>query len=154
MHNHIATIRWSRAGADFAKNTYSRAHEWRFDGGARVAASASPDIVPIPYSDPTGVDPEEAFVASLASCHMLFVLSFAQQAGLVIEHYTDDAVGHLTKSDAGDLWISKVELNPCIDWHGATPADAVIEQLHHKAHKACFIANSVRTEVVTHIINA
>lgn len=151
MPHHLATVQWARDGGDFAANKYSRAHEWRFDGGAVVPASASPDIVPLPYSDPAGVDPEEAFVASLASCHMLFFLSFAQQAGLEVESYSDTAKGFLTKSEEGVVWVSRVELNPQTVWGGVAPAFDVLDDLHHRAHGACFIANSVRTEVVTNL---
>ncbi len=151
MPHHLAIVNWTRDGSDFAANRYSRAHEWRFDGGAVVPASASPDIVPLPYSDPAAVDPEEAFVAALASCHMLFFLSFSQQAGLEIEAYSDRAKGYLTKSEEGAFWVSRVELNPQVTWLSPEPEQTVLHDLHHRAHAACFIANSVRTEVVTNL---
>lgn len=148
MAQHVATVFWQRKEALFSDNKYSRAHEWRFDGGARVAASASPDIVPLPYSDASAVDPEEAFVASAASCHMLFFLSFAQREKLVVDRYTDEAVGFLTKSEAGKLWVSRIELNPEIIWSGQAPSGPDLQRLHHDAHEACFIANSIRSEIV------
>jgi organic hydroperoxide reductase OsmC/OhrA len=147
--SHTATIRWSRTGnGDFTKGQYSRAHEWRFDGGARVAASASPHIVPAPWSDASGVDPEEAFVASLSSCHMLFFVDFARRAGLVVDEYVDAAEGVLEKRPDGRLAIARVTLRPSVTWNGEPPDEAVIADLHHRAHDACFIANSVTAEVI------
>ena len=149
MSTYTATIRWSReADEDFAKGQYSRAHAWAFDGGHVMPASASPHIVPAPWSDLAGVDPEEAFIASLSSCHMLFFLDFARRAGLVVDSYTDEAEGVLDKRDDGRMWMSRVTLRPRIAWAGEGPDDAALADLHHKAHDACFIANSVTTEVV------
>ena len=149
MSSYTATIRW-RGGpeGDFAKGQYSRAHEWAFDGGAVVPASASPHIVPAPWSDLAGVDPEEAFIASLSSCHMLFFLDFARRAGFVIDSYTDEAEGVLDKRDDGKMWMSRVTLRPQLEWAGDAPDAAALADIHHKAHEACFIANSVTTEVV------
>jgi organic hydroperoxide reductase OsmC/OhrA len=148
MSSYTATIRWSREGAaDFAKGQYSRAHEWAFDGGAVVPASASPHVVPAPWSDPAGVDPEEAFVASLSSCHMLFFLDFARREGLVIDAYIDEAEGVLEKGADGRMAMTRVTLRPRVTWGGAAPDEAALADLHHKAHAACFIANSVTTEV-------
>ena len=148
MGNHAATIRWCRTGdGDFARGQYSRAHEWAFDGGAVVPASASPDIVPAPWSDAAGVDPEEAFIASLSSCHMLFFIDFARRAGLVVDSYTDEAEGVLDKREDGRMAMTRVTLRPRIAWGGEAPDAAAIADLHHKAHEACFIANSVTTEV-------
>ncbi|HET9459890.1 MAG TPA: OsmC family protein [Sphingomicrobium sp.] len=148
MSTYTATIRWSRESAEgFAKGQYSRAHEWAFDGGTVVPASASPHIVPEPWSDLKGVDPEEAFVASLASCHMLFFLDFARRGGFVVEEYVDEAEGVLDKRDDGKMWMSKVTLRPRVTWAGGAPNEAAIADLHHRAHQACFIANSVTTEV-------
>jgi len=148
MSTHTATIRWSRDGAEgFAKGQYSRAHEWAFDGGTVVAASASPHIVPAPWSDAAGVDPEEAFVASLASCHMLFFVDFARRAGLVVEAYVDKAEGVLEKRGDGKTAMTRVTLRPRVAWSGEAPDEALIAELHHKAHEACFIANSVTSEV-------
>jgi organic hydroperoxide reductase OsmC/OhrA len=149
MSSYTATIRWSRDGEaeDFAKGRYSRAHEWVFDGGLTVPAGPSPHIVPDPWGNPAGVDPEEAFVASLSSCHMLFFVDFARRAGFVIDAYEDEAEGVLEKRDDGKMWMSKVTLRPRITWGGEAPDQAAIADLHHKAHDACFIANSVTTKV-------
>ena len=151
MPNHSATILWTRDGADFAARKYSRAHVWQFDGGAEVKASASPSIVPLPYSDASAVDPEEAFIASAASCHMLFFLDFSQAAGFVAESYTDAATGKLTKDADGVIWLSRIDLNPKVEWVGQGPDKAQMEDLHHRAHEACFIANSMRSEIVTNL---
>ena len=148
MSTYTATISWRRDdGADFAKGQYSRAHEWAFDGGHVMTASASPHIVPAPWSDPAGVDPEEAFVASLSSCHMLFFLDFARRAGVVVTSYEDEAEGVMEKGPDGRVRITKVTLRPRIAF-GEAPEQAVLDDLHHKAHEACFIANSVTSEVV------
>ena len=149
MASHNATIRWSAsAGEDYAKGQYSRAHQWQFDGGAVVPASASPTIVPAPWSDAAGVDPEEAFIASLASCHMLFFLDFARRAGVVVASYEDEADGEMVKGDDGRTRITKVTLRPRIAFEGGAPDAAALDALHHKAHEACFIANSVTSEIV------
>ena len=150
MSTYTATVRWhskeSREG--FTKGQYSRAHEWAFDGGTVVPASASPHIVPAPWSDPAGVDPEEAFIASLASCHMLFFLDFARRAGLVVENYLDEAEGVLDKREDGKMAMARVTLRPKVAFSGTNPpTPEEIEELHHRAHDACFIANSVTTEV-------
>jgi organic hydroperoxide reductase OsmC/OhrA len=148
MSIYTATIRWIRLGdGDFAKGQYSRAHQWAFDGGALVPASASPHVVPAPWSDAAGVDPEEAFIASLASCHMLFFLDFARRAGFVIDDYFDEAEGELGKLPDGRMAMTRVTLHPRVTWGGETPDEAALADLHHKAHEACFIANSVTTDV-------
>src|SRR4051794_32863500 len=148
MSTYTATIRWSREpSTDFTKGQYSRAHEWAFDGGHVMKASASPHVVPAPWSDPEGVDPEEAFVASLSSCHMLFFLDFARRAGLIVDNYVDEAEGVIERREDGKMWMSRVTLRPRIGWAGAPPDEAALAELHHKAHEACFIANSVTTEV-------
>ena len=145
---HVAEIYWVAAG-DVPSGQYSRAHAWYFDGGAKVAASASPDIVPVPLSQPDAVDPEEGFVASLSSCHMLWFLDFAQRAGYVPESYTDHAVGHMeTPSDGVGLWIARVELTPYTTWVGDGPTIEEERALHEKANQSCFIAKSVKTEIV------
>ena len=144
-----ATVRWRR-GADerFTDNRYSRAHEWAFDGGARVRASSSPHVVRVPLSDPAGVDPEEAFVAALASCHMLFFLAFAARKGFTVNSYTDAAIGTLSKGAEGREWMSRVTLRPHVVFEGdKRPAAADVDALHHQAHEACYIANSVKSEV-------
>jgi organic hydroperoxide reductase OsmC/OhrA len=149
MSTYTATIRWSRDGAEgFAKGQFSRAHTWAFDGGAVVPASASPHIVPAPWSDAAGVDPEEAFIASLASCHMLFFVDLARRAGFVVDDYVDEAEGELGKRADGRMAMTRVTLHPRITWGGDPPDAAALADLHHKAHEACFIANSVNTEVV------
>jgi organic hydroperoxide reductase OsmC/OhrA len=148
MSSYIATIRWSRDGAEgFAKGQYSRAHEWAFDGGAVVPASASPHVVPLPWSNEGGVDPEEAFIASLSSCHMLFFLDFARRQGLVIDSYVDEAEGVLEKRSDGKMAMTRVTLHPQVSWANNPPDEAAIHDLHHRAHEACFIANSVTTDV-------
>jgi organic hydroperoxide reductase OsmC/OhrA len=149
MATHTATIRWSASpGEDYARGQYSRAHQWVFDGGAVVPASASPTIVPAPWSDAAGVDPEEAFIASLASCHMLFFLDFARRAGVVVASYEDEADGEMAKGDDGRTRITKVTLRPRIAFAGAALDATALDALHHKAHEACFIANSVTSEIV------
>ncbi len=148
MADYNATIRWfASPGEDFAKGQYSRAHSWSFDGGAIVDASASPTIVPPPWANPEGVDPEEAFVASLSSCHMLFFLDFARRSGVIVTSYEDEADGEMHKGDDGRIRITKVTLRPQIVFGGDEPDQAAIDALHHKAHEACFIANSVTAEI-------
>jgi organic hydroperoxide reductase OsmC/OhrA len=148
MSEHRARIVWKSAG-DFAKGKYSREHTWTFDGGLNVLASSSPAAVPIPYSNPAGVDPEEAFVASLSSCHMLTFLFVAYRGGFAIEAYEDDAVGMLTKNEKGVPWVSKVILRPAVSYAGdKRPTPAEEQSLHHAAHEQCFISNSVKTEIV------
>jgi organic hydroperoxide reductase OsmC/OhrA len=129
------------------KGQYTRAHEWRFDGGVTIPASASPHIVPAPWSDANGVDPEEAFVASLSSCHMLFFVDFARRAGFLVDEYVDEAEGILEKRADGKMAMTRVTLRPRLAWDSTAPDEAAIADLHHRAHEACFIANSVNTEV-------
>jgi organic hydroperoxide reductase OsmC/OhrA len=149
MSTYTATIRWSRdPSTDFAEGQYSRAHEWAFDGGAVVSASPSPHIVPAPWNDPAGVDPEEAFIASLSSCHMLFFVDFARRAGFVVDSYVDEAEGVLAKRADGRMAMTRVTLRPRVEFSGEKrPSKAEIADLHTQAHEACFIANSVTTEV-------
>jgi organic hydroperoxide reductase OsmC/OhrA len=149
MSTYTATIRWRRKpGERFSDGKYSRAHQWAFDGGAVVPASSSPSVVRIPFSDPVGVDPEEALVASLSSCHMLFFLDFAKQAGFIVESYDDAAEGVMSKRADGRIALTLVTLKPQIVFAGdKRPAAAEVEAIHHKAHEACYIANSVRSEV-------
>jgi organic hydroperoxide reductase OsmC/OhrA len=148
MSTYTATIRWTRdPGTDFAKGQYSRAHQWTFDGGLTIPASPSPHIVPAPWNDPNGVDPEEAFVASLSSCHMLFFVDFARRAGFVVDAYVDEAEGMLEKRPDGRQAMTRVILHPRITWGGNPPDAAALADLHTKAHDACFIANSVTSEV-------
>jgi organic hydroperoxide reductase OsmC/OhrA len=148
MSTYTASIRWKRTGdGDFTKGQYSRLHDWAFDGGAVVSASPSPHVVPAPWSSQAGVDPEEAFVASLSSCHMLFFLDFARRAGFIVDSYVDDAEGVMEKREDGKIAMTRVTLRPRIAWCGEPPNEAALDDLHHKAHEACFIANSVTTEV-------
>ena len=148
MGAHKATIRWALQGDGFLKGRYSREHTWTFDGGATVAASPAPSVIPAPYSNPAGVDPEEAFVAAIASCHMLTFLYVAMKAGVVVERYEDDAVGVLGKNERGAVWVSRVTLHPRIAYGGETrPSAEQIGHLHQLAHAQCFVANSVKTEI-------
>ncbi len=148
MSEHKATIRWQNTGPDFLKGKYSREHTWSFDGGITVKASAAPAVVPAPYSNPACVDPEEALVASVSSCHMLTYIYLASRQGFQVESYVDDAVGVVTKNEQGRLWVSSITLNPKIGYSGTKqPAPADEERLHEMAHEQCFIANSVKTNV-------
>ena len=146
MSRHTAFIDW-RSDGGFADNSYSRRHVWRFDGGAEVVASASPDVVPVPRSDPAGVDPEEALAASAASCHMLWFLSLAQAAGLAVESYQDEAVAAMGRTGPGKYAIVKIVLRPRIAFSGRTPDRAELDRLHHEAHERCFIANTLNCEI-------
>lgn len=151
MSEYKATIKWARTSPDFLKGRYSREHTWTFDGGVTVPASSSPAVVPAPYSNTACVDPEEAFVASLSSCHMLTFLFMAQKQGFQIDSYEDEAIGMVTKNETGAMWVSSVTLNPKIVFSGEKlPAPPDLERLHEMAHKQCFIANSVKTEVAVH----
>lgn len=149
-HEYSATVEWRRQAAEkFSDNRYSRAHRWRFDGGAVVPASSSPLVVPLPYSAPANVDPEEAFIAALSSCHMLFFLSYAARQGYVVESYEDQALGAMGKNEHGKEAMLKVSLRPRIVFSGdRQPTAQQIEALHHRSHEDCYIANSVRAEVV------
>ena len=148
MSSYTATIRWTRKDeGDFSKGQYSRAHDWLFDGGVTVPASPSPHIVPKPWSDLEADDPEEAFVASLASCHMLFFVDLARRDGLIVDSYVDKAEGVLGKREDGRMWMSNVTLRPQIGWGSESPDEGKIADLHDRAHEACFIANSVTTKV-------
>lgn len=151
MSQHSATIEWSRGAQPFTDGRYSRAHRWRFDGGAVVEASSSPQVVREPFSDAASVDPEEAYVAALSSCHMLWFLSMAAHAGYCVDSYCDVAEGHMTRTADGRQWIDRVELRPNIVFSGAKQPDAAeLARLHHLAHGSCFLANSVRTEITVH----
>ena len=148
MSEHKAIIEWQRTGPDFLKGRYSREHTWTFDGGVTVPASPSPSVVPAPYSNPAHVDPEEAFVAAIASCHMLTFLYLASKDGFQVDNYRDEAVGVITKNERGVPWVSSVTLRPKIAYSGdKVPTSADEERLHHLAHEQCFIANSIRTAV-------
>jgi len=148
MATHKAIISWTCTGAEFTRGKYSREHTWTFDGGLSVAASATPAVVPIPYSNPANVDPEEAFVASLSSCHMLTFLHVASRKGFQVDSYRDEAVADMAKNEKGIPWVSVVTLRPRIAYGGEkTPTSQEEDQLHHLAHEQCFIANSVKTEI-------
>ncbi len=139
---------WALQHGDFLKGRYSREHTWTFDGGLTVPASPSPGVVPVPYSNPANVDPEEAYVAAISSCHMLTFLYVAMRQGFVVERYEDEAVGVMRKNERGAIWVSAVTLNPQIVYGGDTRPSADDEaRLHHLAHEQCFIANSVKTEI-------
>lgn len=148
MGEHSATITWQRHADTFSKGRYSRAHTWRFDGGAVIPASASPDIVPAPWSNARAVDPEEAFVAALSSCHMLWFLSLADAQGYIVEGYEDEAVGHMREIAPHQLAITEVILRPRVAFDTAYVAThEQLEALHHAAHERCFLANSVKTQI-------
>ena len=144
---HEATVRWQARGG-FTGGNYSRAHSWHFDGGAVMYASSSPAVVPLPFSDPAGVDPEEALIASAAACHMLWFLSLAHGAGLDIVSYTDRATGTIGKDERGRTAITRITLLPEIVFNDRQPSQAELDRLHHQAHERCFIANSLRSEIV------
>jgi organic hydroperoxide reductase OsmC/OhrA len=149
MHKYEAQVRWSRQDAKFTDNRYSRGHEWSFDGGVTVPASSSPTVVPLPYSVVAAVDPEEALVASVSSCHMLFFLYLAAKQGYVVEHYHDQAFGVMEKNQAGRLAFHRITLRPRIEFTGdKKPAAGELKALHHTAHEECYIANSLNCEVV------
>lgn len=135
-------------GPDFLRGQFTRVHEWVFDGGATLPASASPHVVPKPYAAEEPVDPEEAFIASVASCHMLTFLHLASRAKFEVAAYEDEAIGTMTKNEAGVPWVSEIVLHPNITWKdGNEPDAAALEKLHHDAHAYCFIANSVKTAI-------
>jgi organic hydroperoxide reductase OsmC/OhrA len=148
-HQYRASLKWTRGGATFTDQRYSRGHTWSFDGGITVPASSSPLSVKLPYSVAEAVDPEEALVAAVSSCHLLTFLYVAAKQGYVIDSYADDAVGEMTRNERGKLWVSKVTLSPAIAFAGdKRPTKEQFDELHHLTHEECFIANSVKSEVV------
>jgi organic hydroperoxide reductase OsmC/OhrA len=148
MAEHKATIAWRRGGAGFLDGKYSREHTWAFDGGLTVPASSSPSVVRVPYSNPANIDPEEAYVASISSCHMLTFLHVARLAGFEVDSYDDEAVGHTTPNEKRVPWVSSVLLSPQIGYSGAKrPTPEEESHLHHQAHEGCFIAQSVKTAI-------
>ncbi len=148
MSEHIATLLWERGSVPFDYKSYSRSHRWDFGHGVTVTASAAPEYL----GDAALVDPEQAFVAALSSCHMLTFLAIASMSKLTVERYEDRAVGHLAKNAAGKMVIARVNLHPKIAFaSGQEPDRATLEKLHHKAHAECFLANSVTCEIVTHL---
>lgn len=149
MHRYEARVTWNREGAKFTDSRYSRLHEWSFDGGGTVPASASPLTVPLPYSVAEAVDPEEALVAATSSCHMLWFLSTAAKRGFVVDRYADQAFGVMEKNADGKLAFTRITLRPRVDFAGdKRPSAEDLAALHHTAHEECFIANSLKCEVV------
>jgi organic hydroperoxide reductase OsmC/OhrA len=148
MASHTAEVTWVRGNQDFLSHRYSRRHVLRFDGGVEVPGSSSPQVVPVPMSDPTAVDPEEAYVASIASCHMLWFLALAAKKKFCVDRYTDSAVGVMGRNAAGKEYVALVTLRPAVVFSGERLASREeLHSLHHRAHEECFIANSVRTEI-------
>ena len=143
MSEHVVDVSWSRGEHEFSYENYNRDHEWRFDGGITVPGSANPAYL----GNPGPVDPEEAFVAALSSCHMLTFLSIAAKKRLVVDSYDDHAVGVMAKNADGRLAITQVTLHPKITFAGETPDAETLERIHHRSHAECFIANSVTTEI-------
>jgi len=154
MSEYYALVKWQRGEDEaFIDNNYSRGHVWEFDGGVSVPASSSPHVVPLPFSVATHVDPEEAFVAALSSCHMLFFLSIAAKKRYLVESYTDDAIGIMENDESGKMSMTQVTLRPQVVFSGERlPSRQDLEEIHHQAHELCFIANSVKTKVITEII--
>jgi len=149
MGTYTAVVAWERGGAVFTDNRYSRGHRWTFDGGIEVPASSSPHVVPIPLSVAPAVDPEEALVAALSSCHLLSFLYIAAKQGYVVDGYRDEAVGVMGKNAKGRLAVTRVTLRPHVTFAGERrPSKEQHEAMHHEAHDGCFIANSVTTEVL------
>jgi len=148
MTEYVAEVIWTRNGQDFLSNRYSRKHVLRFDGGVEIPGSSSPHVVPVPLSDAAAVDPEEAFVSSLSSCHMLWFLSIAAKRKFCVDRYFDQAVGVMEKNSEGKMAITLVTLKPEVSFSGEKiPTLEQIYKMHHQAHEECFIANSVKTEV-------
>jgi organic hydroperoxide reductase OsmC/OhrA len=149
MSEHRATIRWQCSSSEFIQGRYSREHTWCFDGGVVVPASASPAAVPVPWSNAAHVDPEEAYVAAVSSCHMLTFLYLAAKAGFEVDSYEDPAIGAMTENPRGTAWVSTVTLQPAIRYRGSKRPDPAAEaRLHHEAHEQCFIAQSIKTQVI------
>ena len=148
MHSYSALVKWERGDAIFIDRLYSRAHAWAFDGGQEILASSSPLVVREPLSDPRGIDPEEAFIAALSSCHMLWFLAIAGKRKFCVDRYHDRATGVMEKNAAGKWWVSVVTLKPEVQFCGELlPTRAEIEAMHHSAHAECYIANSVSTHI-------
>ena len=149
MSQHTAVIEWQRGDQPFSDNKYSRTHNWTFDGGAVVRGSSTPSaMIPPPLSDETAVDPEEALVAAVSSCHMMFFLAYARKDGFIVDSYRDAAEGTLGKDERGKISITDIVLRPAVSWSGDKVPDAAqIADLHHRAHEACYIGNSVRSTV-------
>ncbi|OWW20849.1 OsmC family protein [Noviherbaspirillum denitrificans] len=149
MHTYEATITWRRDGQLFTDNRYSRGHRWAFDGGAEIQASSSSSIVPLPMSVESAVDPEEALIAATSSCHMLFFLSFAAKRGFVIDSYVDRASGVMEKNAEGRMAMTRITLRPDVVFGGERrPTQEELDHLHHESHEQCFIANSLKSDIV------
>src|SRR5262245_19690481 len=149
VHEYRVTVLWTRGNAAFVDNRYSRGHVWTFDGGIEVPASSAPSSVRLPYSVAEAVDPEEALVAAVSSCHMLTFLYVAGKHGFVVDAYADEAVGIITKNEQGRLWVSKITLRAALTFSGEKRSTAdEVDHFHHLAHEECYIANSVKSEIV------
>ena len=149
MEQYCAKVVWNRGEQNFSDNKYSRGHEWKFDGGLTVPASSAPSSVPLPFSVAENIDPEEALVAALSSCHMLFFLAFASKQGFIVDSYEDNAAGIMEKNEKRRMSITRIELRPHTVFSGSTiPTEEQILALHHLSHEHCYIANSIRAEVV------
>jgi organic hydroperoxide reductase OsmC/OhrA len=137
----------------FVDSKYSRSHTWSFDGGIEIPASSSPHVVPLPMSDESAVDPEEAFVAAISSCHMLWFLSIAAEKNFIVESYEDNAIGVLGKNGEGKLAMTKITLKPKVNFNERTiPTSEQVDELHRLAHQKCFIANSVKTDITMMVV--
>lgn len=148
MSEYNSVVVWHRDGAPFTDNRFSRGHIWQFDGGIEVPASASPHVVPPPMSVSAAVDPEEALVAALSSCHMLWFLSLAAARAFVVDSYRDEAVGVMSRDAEGRLAMTRVTLRPDVTFAGErSPSRDQVDALHRESHDRCFIANSVKTDV-------
>lgn len=148
-HHYTAETIWERAEQPFTDNRYSRQHRLRFDGGIDVPGSSSPHVIPLPFSIEAAVDPEEAFISALSSCHMLWFLSIAAKRGYRVDHYHDQAFGIMEKNAASKLAITRVTLRPSVQFSGGKlPTSEAISEMHHEAHEECYIANSVKTQIV------
>jgi len=149
MHKYEAKVSWTRGASEkFTDLRFSRAHQWAFESGISLKASSSPAVVPLPLSAADAVDPEEALVASTSSCHMLYFLFFAAKRGLIVDSYVDNAFGVLEKNAAGKMQMSRITLRPAIAFAGAPPSSADLDALHHAAHEECFIANSLKSDII------
>lgn len=148
MHRHTARIEWQRDAGDFSRGRFSRVHHWHFDGGITLRASASPQVVPLPFASREAVDPEEALVAAASSCHMMTFMHLASKQGFVVDRYADEAEGFLDRNARGRYAITRIVLHPSIDFgSGRTPTADELAALHHAAHEECYIANSIVAEV-------
>ncbi len=148
MSEYTVEALWQRGAQDFLDQRYSRRHLLRFDGGLAIPGSSSPQVVPVPMSDPTALDPEEAFLSALSSCHLLWFLSIAAGRGFRVDRYFDAASGVMATDEAGRTMMSRVTLRPEVAFSGdRLPTRAQVEQMHEHAHQQCFIANSVKSAV-------